>query len=148
MNELQEYLFDKKDQLKEIHYIDLMNICLKLHKKFEQINNVVIRSIDNDYTRSIDISDQQWIGSFLQNETIFFQFVISKLNLDNEENMCNTKITFPSSLSTLQRQKIHIYIGTTNSTYTPCRSESIGQTTDRKISIYLTKQFLLLEQLI
>jgi hypothetical protein len=149
MNELQEYLFDKKDQLKEIHYIDLMNLCLKIHKKFEQINNVVIRSIDNEYTRSVDISDQQWIGSFLQNQTIFFQFVMSKLNLEDEENICNTKITFPSSLRALQRQKIHIYISMSNSTYTPCKSKSIEDSEgNRQLSIYLTKEFLQLEQLI
>jgi hypothetical protein len=149
MNELQEYLFENKEQLKEVHYLDLMNLCLKLHKKInEPVNNrlLFIEPVNNDrlfnHTSLINISNEQWNESFLEDEATFFDF-IRTIVLNHEEYFCDTKITFPSILSTFQRQKIHIYIATENSYIdTPCISKSMGQTGDRKISIYLSAGFI------
>jgi hypothetical protein len=150
MDELQEYLFENKEQFKEVHYLDLMNLCLKLHKKInEPVNNRSLFSepFNNDllfnYTSLINISNEQWNESFLEDQSTFLQFIRRIIRLDNQENVCDMKITFPSILSTFQRQKIHIYINMEAYIDTPCTTKSITDASgDRKLSIYLSMNFI------
>ena len=148
MNEIQEYLFENSSDIKEIHYINLMNMCLRIHNNVPTITNIT-NNIHNIYNtnimnRRVDIFD--YSSNDLDNEVNFFTMVRSKLNLEANENIIGTDLYFPASLSSSDRQAIHIF------TKMACRghpsdyisSESFGHYDhNRRICVHFSADFLL-----
>ena len=115
MEEIQDYLFENKQEFQENHYVNLMDLLVKAYNK-PNVSCRVPERINYDITvREIHISEETWnteLKELVENYDYFSSeglLIFIKLTELAEGEWVKTKFIFPTCLSQqIHRTNMHI----------------------------------------